>query len=221
MNKSYKSTSFLRFANLAMVVMVVMAISSSCQKDDDPEVEGGEKFTDMISAENLAILKKNGMVFYEGTTPPAINGIYELDPWRLDFIVSKDPDETQTVGNISKGFRLQISEQTSDKSSIDIIFLYDYSRSFPTHPQSISGSGNNFTIYYKDMIWVGKGAIYNFPFSVFISGTVDGKNIKNIKMAEVGLKLDKPYPNYNYSVEGKITIYSDSDGTSPVLTPVN
>ena len=215
---TYKNTRFISVTKSIMIVLAFIVIYSSCKKDDDPKEEEREKkFSEIIRAEDISILKKNGMQLYEGSTPPVINGIYEIRPWRLDFA---NPEIGMSVGDTLKTIRLMISEQTSGKSSVKLKFLYKYMQENSMDPQSIYGSGNNFTIYYKYWIKSGPGDYYTYPFAIFISGTVDGKNLKDVKMARVGLKY-QPNPDFDFSVEGNITIYSDADGLSEGFTPMN
>ena len=207
-------------ARMIMMVLVVLTVSSSCTKDEENKEEEEKEmkhFSDIIRAEDIAVLKKKGMQLYEGTNPPIINGVYKLAPWRLDFA---DPIKNKTIGDISEsGVVLEVSEQTSGRSSVKVKSLYGYQEIHKKDPQSISGSGDNFTLTYTVWITTGPGSLWAYPFAVFISGTKDGEILKNIQMATVGLYREAPTDEYDFSVEGDVTIYSDVDGISKGVTP--
>lgn len=78
----------------------------------------------------------------------------------------------------------------------------------------ILGSGNDFTICRHIQMIGGMSALFSFPYIQLITGTKDGENLRNIKMATFGLKAASPN-EAGVTVDGNISIRSDVDGISP------
>src|SRR5690554_208304 len=90
---------------------------SACKKEDTkPEKPSAPKeerpteydgslaaIEDYIGAENFAELKDMGFNFYEGNTPPIINGSYQLNSMRLlkSTVVNDNPNQSNATVNFS------------------------------------------------------------------------------------------------------------------------
>lgn len=172
--------------------------------------------TDVIRTADVAELKTHAMEVYAGTTPPIINGTVKLSPWRFDYA---KPSIGITPGQIQKDITVEFSGQTAGKQAIVVKFAGDYLKETKLISPFITGSGNKFTVCFKTIVATISGNLVYFNnYAYLISGSVDGTNLKNVKMAIVVIKsavgnVASPY------IEGDIAIYSDSDGISERTNP--
>ena len=172
--------------------------------------------TDIIRTQDVTELKAQGMILYEGTNQPIINGTIKLSPFRFDYA---KPSIGITVGKILKDVSFELSSQTTGKQDIKVKSIDDFLNGESIYSPFITGSGNNFTVCFKtsETKIIG-GEIVIDDYAYLISGTTDGPNLKNVKLAKVGLK--RLIPNANFpGVEGNIEIYSDSDGITERTNP--
>ncbi len=172
--------------------------------------------TDVIRAADVTELKTHAIEVYAGTTPPIINGTVKFSPWRFDYA---KPSIGITAGQIQKDITVEFSGQTAGKQAIVVKFAGDYLKGTTLISPFITGSGNQFTVCFKINVTTTSGnSIYINDYAYLISGSVDGTNLKNVKMAIVGVKSSIPNVA-NPSVEGDIAIYSDSNGVSERTNP--
>ncbi len=182
--------------------------------DNTITIEKHTKLTDVVRAEDIAKLKTNNMEVYEGTSPPIINSTITLSPWRFDYA---NPAINTPIGELQNDVSVVFSNQTIVDQSIEVAFLGDYLKDTYLGSPFITGSGNNFTVCFEVSIFSLSGSsivINNYAY--LISGILDETNMKNVKMAIVGLKSSITNVT-NPSVEGDIEIYSDSNGISELI----
>ena len=167
--------------------------------------------TDIIRSQDVAELEAQGMILYDGTNPPIINGRIKLSPYRFDYA---KPSLDIAIGKILNDVSVEVSDQVAGKQDIKVSFVDNFLKDESISSQIIIGSGNNFTLCIKtnEMKNV-EGLLVFKNYAYLISGTTDGATIKNVKLARVGLKESIPNAD-SPSVEGNIEIYSDSDGKS-------
>ena len=177
---------------------------------DDPVLPQKDKvITDIIRVQDVAELKAQGMNLYEGTNPSLINGSIKLSPFRFDYA---KPSIDIAIGKILKDLSFEFSGQVVGKQALTVKYVGDFLENGTINSPFILGSGKNFTVCFRVSVSKkidGQLALYDYAY--LISGTIDGANLKNVKLAKVGLKgliFNVNLP----SVEGNIEIYSDSDG---------
>jgi len=200
-----KTINFL--FGLSMLSMV------ACKKEKDPtedEPGSNKKLTEIVAQAYLDEAKKMGFTVHTGNNPPDIGGEYLLAPWRFD--AHNDPSTYGEPGSVHQGgFRLQVLYEQSG-GEIWVNFNGYFQGDSDLSKPFIIGSGNNFTICRHRYGTGGTGANFGFPFVFLVSGTKDGNELKNVKMATIRLKSESPYA-VDEKV-GQITIYSDADGVS-------
>src|SRR5690606_33735375 len=186
---------------ILFIAIILGLMTLTCSSDDtnhEEEPKGNiMKLSDVVSNTAITELKENGMELYEGNTPPKITGIAELTPMQYDY--------TNTdylgfgLGTENDGFRIQFSDQSSGNQSIKVKFIDYYLSNTELKSTFITGSDNKFTVCFILRKFGGPSAIWSFDYVYFISGIIDGTNIRNMKMATVGLKEKTPN-QYNLSV---------------------
>ncbi len=199
--------AFNFFLTLTFLMTACQKKNGSSEKDQDYT-----KLTDIVSQAYLDEAKEMGFIIHTGNNPPAISGKYKLAPWRFDGDNYSEPGTGTPVGNTNPtGFTLQLSEQ--DGTAIVVKYIGYYEGEKELSSSFILGSGNDFTICRHIQMVGGMGALFSFPYAQLISGTRDGENLRNIKMATIGLKSSSAN-EAGISVDGNISIRSDVDGIS-------
>ena len=147
---------------------------------------------------------------YEGTTPPVIEGIYYISPNLTyydsdNYYSEKAPDHVWFYDQASDNtLCMQSTQNIGDHSIAEGIF--------------ISGSGNNFTVYFNEYSTYEGGAW--LVTATLISGTKSGNYIKNYRKAFV--VLDDYDPNDEYMNVGDFRVLEDGDYLSePVSWPLS
>lgn len=147
---------------------------------------------------------------YEGTTPPVIEGIYYISPNLTyydsdNYYSEKAPDHVWFYDQSSDNtLCMQSTQNIGDHSIAEGIF--------------ISGSGNNFTVYFNEYSTYEGGAW--LVTATLISGTKSGNYIKNYRKAFV--VLDDYDPNDEYMNVGDFRVLEDGDYLSePVSWPLS
>lgn len=193
--------------------MFCMALlAGSCQKKNGSEGDKSSKLTDIVSQVYLNEAKEMGFTVHTGDNPPLISGKYKLAPWRFDGDNYSEPGTGTPVGSINQeGFVLDLSVQNGTDLVVRYIGYYEGEKELSK--PFILGSGNDFTICRHIRMVGGMGGLFSFPYIQLISGTKDGENLRNIKMATIGLKADSPN-QAGVTVDGNISIRSDVDGIS-------
>lgn len=146
---------------------------------------------------------------YEGNTPPNIEGIYYVSP-NLTYYDSQNYYSEKSPSYI--WFYNQTSGNTlSMKSTQNIGNLSVAEGVF------VSGSGNNFTVYFNEYSTQSDGAW--LVMATLISGTKSGNSIKNYRQAFV--ILDDYDPNDEYMDVGDFRVLEDGDYVSgPIDWPL-
>jgi len=187
---------------------------AGCKKDGaSKEDNGGKNLTDIVSQAYLDKAKEMGFTVYTGDKPPHILGSYLLAPWRFDGDNYSEPGTGTTPGDTNpNGFTLSLlTDQTGANFTVRYTGYYEGEKELSK--PFIIGSGDNFTICRHIQMVGGMGALFSFPYIQLISGTKDGVNLRNVKMATIGLKASTPN-EAGITVDGNISIRSDADGIS-------
>lgn len=206
-----KTTALL--LGLSIVLMV------ACKKDKGETDNGNnKKLTDIVPQAYLDEAVAMGFKLYTGDNPPHVAGDYLLAPWRTDNSNNTSDhinnNTSSAIGYVSeKGFTLNVAYADNGGGLFVGFTGYFQGESEQTAP-FIIGSGNNFTICRHRYGMGGSGGNSSFPYVFLISGTVDGNVLRNVQMASIRLKSTSPAA-VDEQV-GLITIYSDTDGVSPL-----
>lgn len=202
----------------AATVLLSFLFLFSCKKDKDESGRpGGNKtITEVIPAEFVNELKAGGMKLYTGNTPPEIEGIFEIKPYRFDF-ANYTADPVPPAKGFVYGYtlRVQFSGQKAD-GSINVLFNTSFYNTL--QDPFITGEGNNFSVCFNHSS-DSHGANFRSNYEYVISGTLDGNTIKNLQFANVGLSTTEN--SQGKTVKGQITINSDADGVSEKVASLN
>lgn len=143
------------------------------------------------------------ITIYEGTTPPNIEGIWLISPCEMyydsnGYYIDQFADDhiwfyDQTPGNT---LNMRSTQNLGDLSEAEGVF--------------VSGSGNNFTVYFNEYYTDENGAW--IIMATVISGTKSGSSIKNFRNAF--LILDAYDPNDEYMKVGDFRVVEDGDYSS-------
>lgn len=205
----------MKFINYLMCLFLLLVMG--CSKDDDSSKgeKGDERLTKLVPQAFLDEAKEMGFEIHTGNNPPVIGGDYKLAPWRFDGDNHTLPGVGGTPPGYENenGFVLQLSEQNGTSLRVRYVGYYEGIKSL-SEP-FVMGSGNNFTIVRHFSAFGGMGGLFTFPYAELISGTKDGDVLRNVQMASIGLKAEHPN-EAGVTVEGNISIRSDSDGVSPL-----
>lgn len=204
--------------HLMVTALVGSLFLVSCKKDKDDSKGPFENktITDVIPAEFVNELKEAGMKVYTGDTPPNIEGVFELNPYRFDFANYTEDPVPPAIGSIySYTIKVQFSDQKAD-GNLNVLFNTSFYNTL-TDP-FITGEGNNFTVCFNHSS-DSHGANFRSNYEYVISGTVEGNKIKNLQFANVGLSTTQN--EQGKTVRGQITIDSDADGVSEKLASLN
>jgi hypothetical protein len=154
------------------------------------------------------------MPIYDGDTPPNIEGCYVISTHVLDYSnVSGDYVGKEFVDMYIKFSNQDMINNTVDFESVE--FASGYSEHHYSLDSYVTGSGNNFTVFFNvyserdDGITTSKRA-YAF------SGTVSESGIVNLYD---GLYMQEKNDPYGYLIPvGSLRVFKDKDGMSPRTT---
>ncbi len=203
---------------IAAMALISSIFLSSCKKnnDDSKSPTGSKTITDVIPAGFVNELKTAGMKVYTGSTPPNVEGVFELNPYRFDFAnYTSDPVPPAKGSVYGYTLKMQFSGQKPD-GSINVLFNTSFYNTLKD--PFIMGEGNNFTICFNHSS-DSHGANFRSNYEYVISGTVDGNSIRNLQFANVGLSTSEN--SQGKTVKGQITINSDADAISEKLASLN
>jgi hypothetical protein len=199
---------------IKLVLCLMIPVMIGCKKDGGSQEEdkNNKNLADIVPQAYLNKLKEMGFTVFTGNNPPDVSGEYLLAPWRYDGDNYNAPGVGTAPGSVNQdGFKLRLSEQNGTSLVVRYIGYYEGTKELSK--PFITGSGNDFTICRHVLMVGGMGALFTFPYVQLISGTKDGKVLRNVKMATIGLKAETPN-EAGITVEGQISIRSDVDGVS-------
>lgn len=146
-------------------------------------------------------LKQLGMVINTGSTPPAIDGAFEITP--LEAVGQKGYDsyvESGRLNNLVEGSQyVKYSDLSGNTIMFDNGAFYANVFHEGPYPVAIQGSGNKFTTSFVRKSW-------NAWQMYIFSGEVDGNTLKNVYGATVRI-------NDDYTIQ-RCIIYKESDAVS-------
>jgi len=193
------------FRSIVAIIVISFAIAtSSCKKENDQE-KLQQKIDQVIPQAYIDTLKHLGITINDGTTPPDVQGIYEIQPATLKASnISAD-----VIGTVFSVMKVKLFSQSNSDFSIQLYgknFLGANDTSLVT---AISGSGNNFTVYGKVKAFNGSNSAV---FALIISGTKETDGLKNVVFGLIN--IDNSNGNGSFIQEGKARLFYDSDLTS-------
>ena len=202
--------------NIYYFVMGVFALlgTVSCSKSESEESAKyqnlPQEVKSIISDKILRKLEASGMVIHTGTTPPNIEGTFNITPFELAF--TDVPDNQYVVGYQITGYTYRFYDQQGVKIKTDYQNLDFLSNDKAIGKGTIiSGSENKFTAY---MAFEGEDNAISASYKqlAVISGEITAQGIKNFKYAFY--LLEKNDPLNTLMPVGGTRIWFDSDNMS-------
>lgn len=202
--------------NIYYFVMGVFALlgTVSCSKSESEESAKyqnlPQEVKSIISDKILRKLEASGMVIHTGTTPPNIEGTFDITPFELAF--TDVPDNQYVVGYQITGYTYRFYDQQGVKIKTDYENLNLLSNDKAIGKGTIiSGSENKFTAY---MTFEGEDSAIGASYKqlAVISGEITAQGIKNFKYAFY--LLEKNDPLDTLMPVGGTRIWFDSDNMS-------
>lgn len=195
-----KKISFL------LLAIVLVTFISSCKKEKN---SSSDKVSDIIPLEYRKDLMQLGMTIHDGSTPPDVSGSVYMSPnLLLKSNITGDPaPNTQFVHFTIKFYDLNKSDHSLKVSGVG-------SGGSSTEREesltaTVTGSGNNFTVYGKSTVTVGSKSVI---IANVYSGTIDGNVIKNFKKALV--IVDDSKGGAELLKNGQMRIFYDGNSKS-------
>lgn len=194
--------------NSAFIFILLGVLITSCNKVNPVTIQQ-QKISDVIPAKYLDTLKHLGITIHEGTTPPNIEGTYEISPVKSK--ASNIPGDI--IGSYFANAKVKFYEQSNSDFGIRLLAINILSYRDSSLSTAISGSGNNFTVYGKVRTYSGTNTAV---FGVVLSGEKDGSNLKNIEWGLIN--IDDSNGNNAFIKEGQARLQYDIDFVSAPTT---
>jgi hypothetical protein len=185
-----KTTAFKLF--IFCVILGTTACSSNDSAENETSTPEKKLYDYYVDSNMQKSIDQLGIAIHKGNTPPNVEGIYNIDPFKC------------TMSNFSDGMlgvnlgasTLTLSNQNSVNLSVDfknfIIYSYeDKNETWEGKGSFISGEGNKFSILLHSNGEIDY-TIYKAKFQnlIILSGELDVQNgkikgIKNLQMASI------------------------------------
>ncbi|GAB3313724.1 hypothetical protein GCM10027299_00990 [Larkinella ripae] len=163
----------LHFLKIALFLSVI-----ACKKDTEPTSGLSAKIQTIVPQATLNDLKAKGISINEGSSPPNIEGVYEISPKRLLSPYSEK--DSYRKGRIISNYKYRFYQQQGDVVQVD--FKSAASSDTGTGKGGfLSGSGNKFTLFLE-VSGIDGGIAYK-SLDV-ISGEVSPGGIVNFQAGE-------------------------------------
>lgn len=144
---------------------------------------------------------------YDGVDPPNIEGTYYLSP---QILIGSSQSKDQIGKEYSSEYQ-KYSNQDMTKNTIDMVRMTVTETEWAKGSGAfISGSGNNFTIYF-DQVGESSGILVKQAY--IVSGTKTSNGIKNLTTGFI-MKEKGPDPDHKLVDVGTYRFFKDKDGMS-------
>ena len=171
---------------------------------DKEEVD--ERIEDVIPGEYRDIID-DYIPIYDGINPPNVEGVYYIDP----EILTASSLSNDQIGKKYNSEYLKLSEQDMTKNTVKMIRVQGGGSEWAKGDGAfISGSGNNFTIFFNSK---GKSSGVDYVMAYVISGTKTANGIKNYTSGFI-LKEKGADPDDKMVKVGTFRFFKDQDGMS-------
>jgi hypothetical protein len=184
----------------AFLILFFFLACAENEDIDTPKTDDGiqERIAAVVSPQNQDIFKDLGLNINSGTNPPNIAGHYRIKNKTLQATTQSGGNQT---GHVFPDAGIRFFDQVSENVKIQGVRLIG--EELTANNAIITGSGNNFSVFAKGTARNGSNAAV---FDIIISGTKDGNNLRNLKIA---------YINTNNSSGGNTFV---PQGTAQLVT---
>lgn len=204
------------------LLLACALIIGACKKDkkDDNTPTGplGPNYPQILNTivtpAIIDTLKKQGMVINDGTTPPAINGIFLFSPAYCTF----DNSGANRKGSYFDDYKLQFKDQNTSQYTVNFSYK-DVSNgndnASDDNATYISGQNNLFTVFSQ-----AKGTAQGIKYTALdvISGQAQGTAMKNLVWSHYLVSKDGDAGNLLLVPAGTTRMFTDKDGSSDSQT---
>lgn len=185
-----KATAFKFFISCIFLGATACSSNDSDEKQtDSPEIKLYEYYVDSKMQKSIDQL---GITIHKGDTPPNVEGIYTIDPFRCTMSNFNDGSLGVTFGAST----LTLSNQNTVNLSVDFknFTIYTNDAQYETWEGKgsfISGQGNKFSILLHSDGELDKGTfVAKYQNLIILSGELDLqdnkiKGIKNVQLASI------------------------------------
>ena len=133
-----------------LLFIVLTSVFISCKKDDAPSPVNNDDvlpapISNFVSQSMIDSLRAAGATINDGTTPPAINGIYLMTPDSCIY----DNNNPASVGSLFSDYKFQFTNQDNAAYTLDVAQKAIPSGAVSSTPvySFISGNGNKFSVF--------------------------------------------------------------------------
>lgn len=195
--------------NLSLLLLLSVFIFS-CSDDDDEssEFDGSiEAVEDFFSPELVDALEDLGFILNQGSTPPNIEGVYMVHPFKLsNSTVPGDVTGSTFLDNL-------VTFENQENSSLTIDYHYNQEdvETGSGYGSFVSGTNNKFSVYLKTVTTHGD---YSADTAIAIAGSIADGGIANFQMAILMLD-DNGDPGGSFIENNTGRLLYDSDNFSP------
>ncbi|MBL0286787.1 MAG: hypothetical protein IPQ19_05055 [Bacteroidetes bacterium] len=195
---------------LLLVVIGFTSILASCKKDKLTDNETQQiKINEIIPQNYLDTIKSLGIIIHEGTTPPIVNGIYEVNP---SILIASNVNG-DIIGSTFSDVKVKLENQNNSNFDIKLLGKQFLSTNDTSINTAISGSGNNFTIYGKVKSTSGSASAI---FGIILSGTIGADGIMAYQNALIN--IDNSNGVGSYIPEGTGRVIRDGNNLASKIT---
>ena len=195
---------------LLLVVIGFTSILASCKKDKLTDNETQQiKINEIIPQNYLDTIKSLGIIIHEGTTPPIVNGIYEVNP---SILIASNVNG-DIIGSTFSDVKVKLENQNNTNFDIKLFGKQFLSTNDTSINTAISGSGNNFTIYGKVKSTSGSASAI---FGIILSGTIGADGIMAYQNALIN--IDNSNGVGSYIPEGTGRVIRDGNNLASKIT---
>ncbi len=195
---------------LLLVVIGFTSILASCKKDKLTDNETQQiKINEIIPQNYLDTIKSLGIIIHEGTTPPIVNGIYEVNP---SILIASNVNG-DNIGSTFSDVKVKLENQNNSNFDIKLLGKQFLSTNDTSINTAISGSGNNFTIYGKVKSTSGSASAI---FGIILSGTIGADGIMAYQNALIN--IDNSNGVGSYIPEGTGRVIRDGNNLASKIT---
>lgn len=200
--KKQKQSKRFWLSLMALPMLCATLTLTACGSDNDGDGGGGIK---SVIPDDIRNKMKDYITFYEGDTPPNIEGVYLASPY---VYVYDSSDGGYEAGHQIDDYYIEVSNQNSNDNTCYFRRRSASQASSESGQAYIIGNGNNFTIYLTS---AGTSDGVNAKRVTVVSGTKTANGIKDYRHAFV-LTEKGDDPEHIMVPVGTFRVFKDQDG---------
>ena len=202
--KKQKQSKRFWLSLMALPMLCATLTLTACGSDnDDNDGDGGGGIKSVIP-DDIRNKMKDYITFYEGDTPPNIEGVYLVSP----YVYVYDSDGGFEAGERISDYYFEFTNQNSNDNTCYFRRIIASQTALDSGKAYIIGNGNNFTLYLTS---AGTSEGVYVKRVVVVSGTKTANGIKDFRHAFVVTEKGDDPENKVVDV-GTFRVFKDQDG---------